>query len=121
MWSVGAQVIDVGAFDAQLLASAQAQPVVANDPFARQLVASRESTAAFVPGSVADARRAHTAELQEKVRAVDELVAKADDLLREGKANAARVYLQMAAGKATGEQKVALEQRAAALRRRPAR
>ncbi len=121
MWSMGAQVIDVGAFDAQLLASAVAQPVVASDPFARQIVASRESTAAFVPGSVADARRARAAELEEKVRAVDELVAKADELLSEGKANAARVYLQMAAGKATGERKAALEQRAAALKRRPAR
>jgi hypothetical protein len=121
MWSMGAQVIDVGAFDVQLLASAASQPVVASDPFAQQIVASRESTAAFVPGSVADARRARAAELDEKVRAVDELVAKADALLSEGKANAARVYLQMAAGKATGERKVALEQRAAALKHRPAR
>ncbi len=119
MWSVGAQSIDLAAMDAQVLASAPARPVVAPDTFARQLAASRDSSAAFVPGSVADARRARAAELAAEQGEIDALVAKADALIREGKSNVARVYLQMAAGKANGARKGELERRAAALKQRP--
>ncbi len=121
MWSVGAQSIDLAALDSQVLASAAARPVVAPDPFARQLVASRDSSAAFVPGSVAEARRARAAELAAEQGEINELVAQADALIREGKSNVARVYLQMAAGKANGARKGELERRAAALKQVPPR
>jgi hypothetical protein len=121
MWSVGAQVLDLPALDAQVLANAAPPPAVVHDPFARQLAASRESSAAFVPGSVADAKRARGAELDAQARAVDELVAKAESLLQQGKPNAARVYLQMAAGKTSGQRRQELEQRAAALKPNAAR
>lgn len=118
-WNAAAQTIDLAAIDAQLLASASPPTSVPAQPFTRQIAASRNSSAAFVPGSVADARRARAAELAAQQDELDELVSKADALLQAGKPNVARVYLRMAAGKATGATKNELERRAAALKRQP--
>lgn len=121
MWSFGAQTIDLAAMDAELLASATPLPALPAQPLARQLSAPPMSTAARVPGSVADARRARAAALAAEAKEIDDLIAKAEALLAQGKPKVARVYLQMAAGKATGERRQTLEARAAALKAPPAR
>lgn len=120
-WSVGAQVIDLAALDVQTLSTAPVPPAMPDDPFARQIAASRNSSAAFVPGSVADARRARAAELAGEQREIDELIDKAEALVKQGKPNVARIYFQMAANKSSGERKRELENRAASLKQAPRR
>jgi hypothetical protein len=121
VWSVGAQTIDLAAMDADLLASAPPAPVAPPPPIVQKLAAKPQSTAARVPGSVADARRARAAALAEEETELDTLLAKAETLLAQGKPNVARIYLQMAAGKTSGERKRELEARAAALKGMPNR
>ncbi len=70
---------------------------------------------------MADARRARAAALAEQQDELAGLIAKAEALVAQGKPNVARIYLQMAAGKAVGPRKLELEQRAAALKALPAR
>lgn len=115
-WTASAQIIDLPAMDAALLAGAAPMDGRASDPFMRQLAVSRVSSAAHVPGSVAEARRARAEEQMTDDSELEDLIAKAESHLAGGKKNLARIYLQMAAGRATGERQRMLQAQAASLK-----
>lgn len=121
VFSAGVQTIDLAALDSQMLAAAPAAPIMPQAPIVRQLAAPRASTAEVVPGSVADARRARAAAIAAEEGELEALIAKAEALQTQGKTNLARIYFQMAAGKAAGERKKELQQRAAELKALPKR